>query len=64
MDEIQARLTWELSRNPRAGEPLTFAPDFYLISTSVTGSAPAFWILYTIEPDTITLHSIEPFPNT
>jgi hypothetical protein len=45
MDEIQARLTWLLSRNPRAGEALAFAPDFYLISTGAVGNTPAFWIL-------------------
>jgi hypothetical protein len=58
LDEVQSHLESELSENPRAGEPLPFAPDFRLYTTAAVGATPAFDILYTFDTRQVYLHSI------
>lgn len=60
IDDVHQWLTWTLSENPRAGERLKFAPDFWLITTPVLADTPSFWVMYRFAPNKIYLHSIEP----
>lgn len=60
VDDVHEDLTWILSRHPREGKTLTFAPDFWLYTTTAIGDTPAFWILYTFDTERVYLHSIEP----
>jgi hypothetical protein len=58
MDQVQASIGWELSRDPRAGEPREYAPDFHLFLTGEAGDTPAFYILYSYDTDKVYLHTI------
>lgn len=60
IDDIQAIISWTLSRTPRIGEPLSIAPDFRVFTTSPAGKLPSFWVLYTFDGDRVYLHSIQP----
>jgi hypothetical protein len=63
IDEVQRRASWELSRNPRVGEPLEDAPDFRFLTTSPFEDVPSFRILYDFDEENVYLRSIAQKPK-
>lgn len=58
LDDVQEIISWTLSRDARIGQPLPYAPDFRVITTSPIGSTPSFWVLYTFDTNHVYLHSL------
>jgi len=63
IDEVQRRISWELSRIPRAGEPLEGAPDFRFFTTAPFEDVPTFLILYDFDEENVYLRSIAQKPK-
>jgi hypothetical protein len=59
IDDVQAIISWTLSRQPTIGQPLLVAPDFRVFTTSPFQDMPAFWVLYTFDTERVYLHSIQ-----
>lgn len=58
IDEVQRHISWELSRNPRGGEPLEDAPDFRFFTTTPFEDVPPFRVLYDFHEENVYLRSI------
>lgn len=59
IDDVQAIISWTLSRQPTIGLPIPFASDFRLFGTTAFKNVPAFWILYSLDAERVYLHSIQ-----
>jgi hypothetical protein len=60
VDKVYLEMTWLLATQPRVGEALDFAPDFWRYQTSAVGEVSPFWILYTFDDNHVWLQSMEP----
>ena len=60
IEELHEWITNTLSANPRYGEPLKQAPEFYLLTTPIIADTPSFWVFYRFDENYVYLLSIEP----